>query len=317
MRKRGFTLIELLVVIAIIAVLIALLLPAVQAAREAARRAQCVNNLKQLGLGLHNYISSVNAFPYGANTYNIATGGNWVLMLLPYFEQTSLANAYNFNLETVPRLNLTAGPVNTTVTGTVVNSLICPSDPASNKPIRVDRQEMTYKSVAINSMALWYAGNMGPSNYDNLVPFCPPSPASSGTQSYCAQGNWGSTTSSKTGNMVGIFARYEQSQTLAGVTDGTSNTFLVGEWLPDQCGWATAFHHNFPMAGTIIPLNLLNENVQTTYYRSCGFKSRHSGGANFLMADGSTRFIKQSINYQTYNQLGSSAMGEVISADSY
>jgi len=311
MRRQGFTLIELLVVIAIIAVLIALLLPAVQAAREAARRAQCTNNLKQIGLALHNYNSSVGAFPYGANTYNIVTGGNWVLMILPQMEQGALYNSYNFSLETVPRIYNT--PANTTIQTTVVNSLICPSDPQSNKPIRSDRQEL---APTYSAMALWYAGNMGPSNYDNQVPFCPPSPVNSGTQSFCAQGNWGST-NGKTGNMTGVFARYEQSQTLAGITDGTSNTFLVGEWLPDQCGWATAFHHNFPMAGTIIPLNLLNENNQGLYYRSCGYKSRHSGGANFLMCDGSTRFVKQSINYQTYNAIGSSNMGEVVSSDAY
>ena len=311
MRRRGFTLIELLVVIAIIAVLIALLLPAVQAAREAARRAQCVNNLKQIGLGLHNYQSTVGSFPYGADqwgnsptTFIASSGGNWVSMTLPYLELSTLSNAYNFSLQT-------NGPdnSNTTVIRTVIRTLVCPSDPGSSSPIKNDRQEVN------PGMALWYLGNMGPTNMDNQVPFCPPSPVNSGTQSYCAQGNWGSSTSGKPGSMIGIFARFELSQTIAGITDGTSNTIMVGETIPDHCSWSSAFAHNFPLSSTAIPLNLLNETNTGLYYRSCGYKSRHSGGSNFLMGDGSTRFIKQSINYQTYNAIGSSNGGEVVSSD--
>src|SRR5271168_2243852 len=91
-RRFAFTLIELLVVIAIIAVLIALLLPAVQAAREAARRAQCTNNLKQIGLGMHNYNTSVGTFPYGMKAAN---WGTWLVAVLPYVEQQALFNSWN------------------------------------------------------------------------------------------------------------------------------------------------------------------------------------------------------------------------------
>src|SRR3954463_14339787 len=112
MKRRAFTLIELLVVIAIIAVLIALLLPAVQAAREAARRAQCINNLKQLGLAMHNYHDSLGTFPIGATgVRSLASGGKywdgspvgnarrtWAFMILPYLEQTTMANAINFSI---------------------------------------------------------------------------------------------------------------------------------------------------------------------------------------------------------------------------
>jgi prepilin-type N-terminal cleavage/methylation domain-containing protein/prepilin-type processing-associated H-X9-DG protein len=139
MRRKGFTLIELLVVIAIIAVLIALLLPAVQSAREAARRAQCVNNLKQLGLAVHNYHSANNVVPpenmfLGPGSNGTGSAGNgwgwnasWAVILLPYLEQTPLSNAYNFTWSA-------DGPVNTTVTYNPVQTFLCPSETLKVKP---------------------------------------------------------------------------------------------------------------------------------------------------------------------------------------
>ena len=127
--RRGFTLIELLVVIAIIAVLIALLLPAVQAAREAARRAQCVNNLKQIGLALHNYHSSINALPWdhGPGGWNEWSG---MTMLLPYMEQQPLYNTINFNyiIGNGAATATNGGFLNTTAIQTKLNGLVCPSD---------------------------------------------------------------------------------------------------------------------------------------------------------------------------------------------
>src|SRR5262249_4260078 len=127
-RRRGFTLIELLVVIAIIAVLIALLLPAVQSAREAARRAQCVNNLKQIGLALHNYHSATNAFPWGDGPWWIEWSAH--TLLLPYIEQAPIYNAINF--VDVQLLNMTPmpndNPANTTAEYRVISGFLCPSD---------------------------------------------------------------------------------------------------------------------------------------------------------------------------------------------
>ena len=130
-QRSGFTLIELLVVIAIIAVLIALLLPAVQAAREAARRTQCVNNLKQLGLALHNYNGSYGSFPIDRSVFVASTPGptpyaySAFAMLLPYIEQTPLYSSINFNLPS----GTTYQAGNTTALATVVAGFLCPSDP--------------------------------------------------------------------------------------------------------------------------------------------------------------------------------------------
>ena len=139
--SRGFTLIELLVVIAIIAVLIALLLPAVQAAREAARRSQCVNNLKQFGLGMHNYHSSNDVFPMGASLcyYNYGGGtpcttwNNWSAhaMMLNYLEQSPLYNAINFNME--GRGSDYASSANATAYNAKISLFLCPSDPNAGK----------------------------------------------------------------------------------------------------------------------------------------------------------------------------------------
>jgi prepilin-type N-terminal cleavage/methylation domain-containing protein len=133
--RRGFTLIELLVVIAIIAVLIALLLPAVQAAREAARRMQCVNNLKQIGLSLHNYHSANDVFPMGSSRAYYSPGkfaswSNWSAqaMLLAYMEQRSIYNAINFSVPTEEGLG---GVTNSTAVNTRIASFLCPSDPAA------------------------------------------------------------------------------------------------------------------------------------------------------------------------------------------
>src|SRR4051812_40360394 len=137
-RRQGFTLIELLVVIAIIAVLIALLLPAVQAAREAARRSQCVNNLKQLGLAVHNYIATHSVLlpscsgPQvgpAATDYSYDSGWSysWLVMLTPQLEQQTVYNAYNFDVKS-------RGPENSTVGYTQLGAFLCPSDGATNQP---------------------------------------------------------------------------------------------------------------------------------------------------------------------------------------
>lgn len=228
-------------------------------------------------------------------------------MILQTMEQMALYNSANFNL-------VTSDVSNTTTYRTIVKNLICPSDPGAIIPLKNNRDTVN------PSMGLWYVANMGNSNMDNNVPFC-------GGNGYCNAGCWGidNCGANPTGgsgnpsgaNMIGFLARFPFSQQIAGITDGLSNTFMVGETIPDHCQWFGPWGHNFPLSTAAIPINLLNETAPNVYYRSCGFKSRHAGGVNFLFCDGSVKFVKQTINYQTYNQLASSRGSEVLSADAY
>jgi len=152
-RRPGFTLIELLVVIAIIAVLIALLLPAAQAAREAARRAQCSNNLKQIGLALHNYMASIGTMPPGRFNAHAAGRGNcWgaYSQLLPQMEQQALFNSFNFGLAPELEPSLPSASANATGAATFLNALICPTDPAPASLIAVAGENYASHNYDLN-----------------------------------------------------------------------------------------------------------------------------------------------------------------------
>jgi prepilin-type N-terminal cleavage/methylation domain-containing protein/prepilin-type processing-associated H-X9-DG protein len=213
--RRGFTLIELLVVIAIIAVLIALLLPAVQAAREAARRAQCVNNLKQLGLAAHNYLSSNQVFPMGAlypsgsNGTGLngvkGNGGNgwtygWTISILPNIEQAALYNAWNFSFSYIDP-NGSTTTINTTVGYSQVSAYLCPSESVKARPVA--------PWGCINYMGNWG----GPGTYMTFSGLIIDAP-------------WGDTGNAPTTGAIGIES----------VTDGTSNTALFSERLIGLAG---------------------------------------------------------------------------------
>jgi prepilin-type N-terminal cleavage/methylation domain-containing protein/prepilin-type processing-associated H-X9-DG protein len=337
--KRGFTLIELLVVIAIIAVLIALLLPAVQAAREAARRSQCVNNLKQIGLGLHNYHQTNDRFPiggacgYGKPGCIIWNGFSPQAQMMGYLEQQAIYNSINFSVTAEDCCSNPYTNWNTTAQLSKLNVFLCPTDPN--------------------------AGNGSGANNIN---------------SY--HGSYGTTSLSYNGTSTGLFA-YSSDYGVRDCTDGTSNTIafaeqLVGDpvnsnakpangvnqtgitgyqdveasnggWQTDLNTCNTAFQSgtnvqnttgNSWLVGTMGE-SLFNTVVppNSTQYRWGGCKggtggqmeglnysnasSYHSGGANFLFADGSVRFIKSTINMQTYWSAGTRSNNEVISADAF
>jgi prepilin-type N-terminal cleavage/methylation domain-containing protein len=309
---RGFTLVELLVVIAIIGILVALLLPAIQAAREAARRAQCQNNLKQIALGLHEYHTAHGELPqatYYNETGHPRVGGLWTILIMPYIEEQNLHDRFNLKVAD-PMI----APVNRLLIRTHISTFICPSDPAAQQPIMTGRSISHPGINPDEALGLWYPVSMGPTSTDTCV-FCPfPKNSPTAPDSYCCQG-WNYGTRNPENNSVGMFGRFPAGFKFSQVTDGLSSTFMVGETLPEQCVYNTAFAPNFPLAGTAIPLNVLNESrlAYGEHVRACGFKSRHPGGAQFAMGDASVQFITEEINYRLYNELGTREGGEVAS----
>ena len=356
---RGFTLIELLVVIAIIAVLIALLLPAVQAAREAARRAQCVNNMKQLGIAIHNYHDQQGAFPLGA----VATtptqgwgawdnnGFTWRVLILPQLEQTNMYNALNFTLHEGSE----SGIEQSTAWYTRVSAFVCPSDGLNSGILPANVPTGQYpmygpppnpsggaKGVYGVNYHLSHGDNYTIGNLSNVGsnPWeTPCSGAAVGQPQIGFPGFWGTSfdcaiTDPKLGGgtMRGMSDyRTGHYTNMAGITDGTSNTLLVGESLPAEDANNEFFTATAASMGITIPLNWNTARSTCTdgqtygtndlgcrfSYASHGFKSRHPGGVNFLFVDGSVHFLKNSINRVTIAALGSRNGGEVISADAY
>jgi len=361
--KRGFTLIELLVVIAIIAVLIALLLPAVQSAREAARRAQCINNLKQIGLAVHNYNDTQGCFPPGA----ISTAGGdgwstnffpWTVLILPQVEGNTTYNALNIYMGVGSGTD--RGEAFTAYYG-VPKVFVCPSDgqtdngkrpwagtysggypnplgqsPAWDPPINPATGQ-TIQDVPVSNYAMSWGDNYAGADLGSNLPWETPVGVTPppGQPKIGWTGYWGTR---KNGGSLRGFADYSTMQiaTMSSVSDGTSNTILVGEVLPLADANNAFWTSTGCASGTTIPLGW-DTNSYPASGPSCngawqaasaplgcrysaaakGFVSRHSGGANFLFADGSVHFLKKSINLATYCALGSRAGGEVVSSDAY
>jgi len=316
--RHAFTLIELLVVIAIIAVLIALLLPAVQQAREAARRSQCKNNLKQFGLALHNYHDMAGMFPVGGtgaggSSYSGKPQVSWAVRILPYLDQAPLYNQLNFATANVTSQTLASGRP---AREHVVTIFRCPSDTFPNlAPIGSSQYAQTSYSGSIGSQRT-------PSNSSSCNPFLSFAEATPATNADYAR-----TADSRA--VSGMFAQGAVSIAIRDVTDGTSNTLCIGEILtschsPDYFyGWWPAVGR-ITSASTLAPINEMttcersqritdpNCTDPKSFNYSWGFKSMHVGGAQFLLVDGSVRFLSENINHQTYQYLGGRAEGQVI-----
>ena len=340
MRRRGFTLIELLVVIAIIAVLIALLLPAVQAAREAARRAQCVNNLKQLGLGLHNYHSSIECFPFG-----VGEGGwnHWsaTALMLPYMEQTALYNAINFDYSLQPAAPGNAQ--NLTIQNTTINFLLCPSDidrltnaiGHTNYAGNAGTTPNMYSLGAYGTFNQAGASNagfpgVGPVGVRDILDGTSSTAAFServkgiGTDSANRDGTQPSSTILDAG---GVPANPDEAPPVAfygickALDPSNGKAFSVGAGQANGSQW----YCGNPYTGRynhVMPPNswscgyAYNGNTLAT----CGAltaSSRHSGGVNTLFADGSVHFLKGTIANATWWGIGTRNGGEVLSSSDY
>jgi len=285
--RRGFTLIELLVVIAIIAVLIALLLPAVQAAREAARRAGCLNNLKQIGIALHNYHDSRNALPPGyIYSYGYPTGGfGWATMILPNMEQVPIFNSVNFNLPAWSAPNSTACIQNLT-------SYICPTD-YTNKGL-LAREGFNYGRSS-------YVGSFGPNDMDNV----PEDRA--GLLSRNSQTRF----SDVIDGLSQTFAAGERTNAVYLTVIGSDSHYDL------ETVWPGAIKENPVDDHAHTTLFQAAYLINSPNFDDRDSMSYHQGGSNFLFTDGSVKFIKLTINPTIYQALGSRAGGEVVGADQY
>jgi prepilin-type N-terminal cleavage/methylation domain-containing protein/prepilin-type processing-associated H-X9-DG protein len=342
-HRRGFTLIELLVVIAIIAVLIALLLPAVQGAREAARRAQCTNNLKQVGLSLMNYESTNSVLPpafVGAGNGNtVAWTNGWSALsrALPYLEQNSLSNSANFAI-------WKEDPTNTTTIGLTINAFLCPSDPKTQAFLH------DYGLAGTNSYGVcqgdWFVwgGFSGPYNgaafstnqARRLAEFTDGTSQSMfAAEVKCSQAS--------ANCKAALSLIQSQSNVPPPTADpftvapeyNTCNPSLVGsaqfefhtEWSDGNVhasGFTTAWPPNKLILGTAswnlgldLDLNGINQESGGPTFAAITSRSYHPGGVNVLFGDGGVRFVKSTVNGWTWRALGTINGGEVVSADAY
>jgi len=344
--RRGFTLIELLVVIAIIGVLIALLLPAVQSAREAARRSQCTNNLKQIGLALHNYHSTHETFPMGAsrNTSQIEpftshTWNNWAIhaLVLPYLEQDPVYQACNFDFAVWHAGRTPQGfQANLTVFNTRLSIYNCPSDGKAGQ----GRLNNYYASCGPNTEGSSQAsgGGRSPGLFTYQRPYairdCIDGTSNTIAFSEALVGDTRRGNHTRRNGMTGVdFVRQfnvqenpQQYQTTMNACDqfwraNEANNVYTNSpgtrWVMGVTGW-TIF-------STAVPPNGKEWNACRDGCRGCGIdntqimnsSSLHPGGVNVLFGDGSVRFIKDSIALQTWWALGTREGGEVLSSDQF
>ena len=265
---------------------------------------------------MHSYHESWETLPPAAPTWD-GPGANWVVLILPFIEQQALYHAYNANAPT-------NDPANLQVVTTTVATLICPSDPAAARPIMDRYSGPGSDTNAKKCLGLWYAACVGPTDdwslgTDTGCKWCAATPKPD-PGNYCCQGYNFGYPMNDVGTVcttVGMFGRYATcSIRFADVTDGLSNTIMLGETLPAQSPLLGAFEFTHCVIGTNIPLNMMNDPCtaggECDWLTIDGFKSMHSCGACFALGDASVRFINTSIDYQLFNNLGTRAGGEAV-----
>jgi prepilin-type N-terminal cleavage/methylation domain-containing protein len=311
--RRAFTLIELLVVIAIIAILIGLLLPAVQKVREAASRMRCQNNLKQLGLALHNYHGVRNGFPQAGERLNSLS---WHVFILPYIEQDPLFKRFNRGPGMFNATAARTGPLKNELGLNRISTFLCTSSPVpkmrTDAPHNVNTPEIMNGEIPFTTH---YYGIFGPKGTNPV------------TNTAYGLDNSGSSAGHGGFSREGIFQRDQDATVdeevvinVNKITDGTSNTLMVGEMsrLDEVVGtrfrsWVRGCDaDNQPVcAGCKNIVNSINFPDISTF-NDMSMSSHHVGGTNFLLGDGSVRFISQSIALTTYRAMASRAGGEAL-----
>lgn len=331
---RGFTLIELLVVIAIIAVLIALLLPAVQQAREAARRTQCKNNMKQMGLALHNYEATHRVFPPARIDLStpVLYQGSWMAMCLPYFDQTPVYNTYNFNLSF-------ADPANIPATSAKIAMFVCPSAPT---------ERTAPPSTVLNGGYPWPAQGYGLCDYGSMNSVRPAYFLSNGlpVPPMMLATNTNTPPTASKYEWDGGLKKFAATP-IRDISDGTSNTMLCVEaagrpmaWYlnkpgtgasattKDGWGWAD-INAGYSLDGSLATGLAVGKANCTVPSGPCALTTPsspyainmtsdselygfHTGGAHVLMCDGTVRFLSQNISAATLSALATRNTGDVV-----
>lgn len=344
--RVGFTLVELLVVIAIIGILVGLLLPAVQAAREAARRMSCQNNLKQLGLAIHNYHDAFKTFP--GNTGSLPgsrrIGASWLTQILPNLEQSPAFNQLQWiDTDFEDRL----GPNRNWL---VMSQLQVPVFRCPSSPLEATRDHTaTSETQALGAPANYpiqipdYVGNLG---YWRIQP----APGGPGRRSDAGSNCWTGFGWMQNAGVITIFNQRYKKNKIAAISDGTSNTLAIGEnsnfmtdirdgtrrdsrpgrghggaWAAGLAHWNTVSSfrggggYTRNLTACRAPINFARWNNNGTFYNStglhAGYHSAHTGGAQFVLADGSVHFISENIDFgRTFNALCGKNDGTVISS---